>query len=33
MRLDVQRKCESVKRSKSVQRSASINGACGDEYK
>ena len=33
MRLDVQTKGESVKRSKSVLRSESINGACRDEYK
>ena len=32
MRLDIQTKGKSVKRGKSAQRSASVNGACRDEY-
>ena len=32
MRLDVQTKGESMKRSKSMPRIVSVNGACEDEY-
>ena len=32
MRLDIQVKGESVERSEIVERSASVNGKCRDEY-